>query len=72
MTMSLSWESPYAIVQALRQAYPKRDFMSLSLNELERLVRALEGFQDEEDMVNDDILLEIYQLWYEESLHEQS
>ncbi len=52
--------------------YPQYPFEELSLSRLEDMVRGLEGFQDEAGPVNDELLLEIFQLWYEESLHGQS
>ncbi len=72
MAEQLSWEAPYAIARALMRQYPQYPFEELSLSRLEDMVRGLEGFQDEPGPVNDELLLEIFQLWYEESLHGQS
>ncbi|MEJ5240708.1 MAG: Fe-S cluster assembly protein IscX [Anaerolineales bacterium] len=69
MTDRLSWEAPYAIARALMRQYPQYPLEQLSLGQLEDLVRGLEGFQDEPGPVNDELLLEIFQLWYEECLH---
>lgn len=69
MMVSLSWESPFAIARALRQRYPNYPLDELSLNQLEHLIRDLEGFQDEPGPVHDELLLEVFRLWYEESLY---
>lgn len=69
---SLSWESPYAIARALHRVYPQRSLEDLSLEQLENLIRSLDGFQDEPAPVNDELLLEIFQLWYEEQLYGSS
>ncbi|MFN3741866.1 MAG: Fe-S cluster assembly protein IscX [Anaerolineales bacterium] len=66
---SLSWASPYAIARALHRAYPQRSLEDLSLRQLESLIRSLDGFQDGPAPVNDELLLEIFQLWYEEQLY---
>jgi FeS assembly protein IscX len=68
---TLSWEFPYEIALALKAAYPAQDLESLSLNRLHEMILGLPCFQDDPSLVNDDLLMSIYQDWYEEILHEQ-
>lgn len=70
-TEFLTWEYPYEIALALKAAHPQADLENLSLNDLESMIRALPQFQDDPSLVNDDILLAIYQDWYEEIIDEQ-
>ncbi len=67
----LSWEFPYEIALALRAAHPQADLENLSLNDLHAMILALPHFLDDPSLVNDDILLTIFQDWYEEIIHEQ-
>ncbi len=69
MAVLLSWESPFAIACALKECYPGYPLDQLSLNQLEDLIRSLEDFRDEPGPVNDELLLEVFRLWYEESLY---
>lgn len=68
MEGSLSWDSTYEIVLALRKAYPKISLEDVSLNDIFRMTIGLAGFQDDPGMANDRILEEIYMEWIEESL----
>ncbi len=67
----LSWEFPYEIALALKAAHPQADLENLSLNALQEMILALPGFLDDPSLANDDILLTIFQDWYEEIIHEQ-
>lgn len=68
---TLSWEFPYEIALALKETYPEQDLEALSLNRLYEMILGLSRFQDDPSLVNDDLLMSIYQDWYEEILHEQ-
>jgi FeS assembly protein IscX len=68
---TLSWEFPYEIALALKEAHPTQDLETLSLNHLQEMILALPHFQDDASLLNDDLLMSIYQDWYEEILHEQ-
>jgi FeS assembly protein IscX len=70
MTNPLNWESTFAIALALKQKYPKVDFETVSLGDVYRWTLALEDFQDDPALVNDEILSAIYQDWFEETLND--
>ena len=63
---ALYWDSTYAIVVAIMEAYPERRPDDVGLVELAAIVQALPGFADEPTMVNERILLDIQTVWYEE------
>ena len=64
----LDWESTYAIAIALKKLFPSVDMEKVSLNDIYRWTIALEGFEDDSALVNDEILMDIYKVWLEESL----
>jgi FeS assembly protein IscX len=66
----LTWESTYAIALALKREHPGIDMQTVTLGDVQRWILALEDFDDDPALVNDDILLAIYQEWFEETLHE--
>ena len=70
MSESLNWESTYAIALALKAAYPEIDLTDVSLNMIYDWTVALENFEDEPALANDQILASIYQDWFEETLHD--
>jgi FeS assembly protein IscX len=70
MSEPLTWESTYAIALALKDAHPGIDMESVTLGNIYAWTLALEDFDDDPALVNDDILSAIYQDWYEENLHE--
>ena len=70
MSEPLTWESTYAIVLALKRAHPGIDMESITLGKIQEWTLALEDFDDDPALVNDEILSAIYQDWYEEILHE--
>jgi FeS assembly protein IscX len=70
MTDSLNWESSYAIALALKEAHPEVDLMDVSLNMIYAWTLALENFEDEAVLANDQILSAIYQDWFEETIHD--
>jgi FeS assembly protein IscX len=69
--MTLTWESTYAIALELRRRHPDVDMEQLSIQQIYDWTVALEEFDDEPSLCNDDILLAIYQDWFEEILHGQ-
>lgn len=71
MPESLTWESTYAIALALKRAYPGIDMETVTLGDIQIWTLALENFDDDPALVNDEILSAIYLDWYEEILHEQ-
>jgi FeS assembly protein IscX len=68
MSEPLTWESTYALALALRQAHPKADLNDITLGRIYAWVLALEGFDDDPALANDEILSAIYQDWFEETL----
>lgn len=62
----LSWESSYEIALALKHQYPERKLENVSLGDIFNWTIALENFNDEIELANDDILASIYQDWFEE------
>jgi FeS assembly protein IscX len=65
MTETLNWESTFAIALALQAAHPDIDLTNISLNMIYDWTLALENFEDERELANDEILSAIYQDWFE-------
>ena len=70
MNEPLTWESTYAIALVLKREHPGIDMETVTLGDIQRWTLALEYFDDDPALVNDEILSAIYQDWYEEILHE--
>jgi FeS assembly protein IscX len=70
MSEPLTWESTYAIALELKRAHPGIDMERVTLGDIHNWTLALEDFEDDPALVNDEILSAIYQDWYEETLHE--
>jgi len=68
MEGSLTWDSTFEIVLALKKAYPDASIEEFSLNDIFRMTTGLENFVDDPNLANDKILEEIYMEWFEESL----
>lgn len=62
----LSWEDTVEIVQLLRTQYPDVNLEDVSLGLIYHWTINLPEFDDEPELVNDDILLAIFQEWFEE------
>jgi len=67
----LTWESTYAIAEALRQRHGAVSLETVSLTDVYRWVLALPDFDDDPALANDDILLAIYREWLEMTLETQ-
>jgi FeS assembly protein IscX len=65
MTESLNWESSFAIALALQATHPTADLSDVSLNMIYTWTLALENFEDDPALANDEILSAIYQDWFE-------
>ena len=63
----LNWEATYAIAKMLHTQYPGVNLEDVSLEMIYNWTLALPGFEDDPDLVNDSILMAIYQEWYEET-----
>ena len=70
MSEPLTWDSTYAIALALKSAHTGVDMETVTLGNIHEWTLALENFDDDSALVNDEILAAIYQDWYEEILHE--
>ena len=68
MTDPLTWEGTYAIALALKEDHPDMDLEKVSLGMIEAWTLALKQFEDDPALVNEEILLAIYQEWFEEIL----
>ncbi len=69
--MSLNWEATYAIARALKRKFPQVNLADVSLNQVFAWTIALDDFDDDPALANDGILQEIYQVWFEETLHDR-
>jgi FeS assembly protein IscX len=63
---SLSWEDTYEIAQTLRQQHPDVDLHEVSLGMIYHWSIDLPNFFDDRELANEEILLAIYQEWFEE------
>lgn len=63
----LYWDSTYAICMALIEQYPERDVVDIGLAELTELIVSLPGFSDDPNLVTERILLDVQNVWYEET-----
>lgn len=70
MNEPLTWEATYAIALALKNEHRGIDMETVTLGDVQRWTLALEDFDDDPALANDEILAAIYQDWYEEILHE--
>jgi len=70
MSDPLTWESTYAIALELKRVRTGIDMENVTLGDIYQWTLALEDFDDDPALANDEILSAIYQDWYEEILHE--
>jgi FeS assembly protein IscX len=68
MDETLNWESIYAIALALKAAHPQVKLENVSIQMVFNWTVALPAFEDDPALANDDILMAIYQNWFEETL----
>ncbi len=66
MTDPLTWEGTYAIALALKNAHPDVELETVSLGMIEAWILALPNFADDPALMNEEILMRIYQDWFEE------
>jgi FeS assembly protein IscX len=66
----LNWDATYAIVLELMREHPRIELDTISLKHLYQMVIALPGFSDDPALATEEILKEIYRIWYEESIHD--
>jgi FeS assembly protein IscX len=64
---SFGWEATYEIVLSLMAAHPSADLDALGLGQLQAMILALPGFQDDASLAHEALLCDILREWYEES-----
>ncbi len=62
----LDWDDTFGIVESLQRDHPEVNFEELSLGTLFEWIVALPEFMDDQSIVNDEILIQIFNVWYEE------
>jgi FeS assembly protein IscX len=62
----LTWDDSFAIAKALIQKYPNLALENISLQDIYIWTLELHDFSDEPQLANDEILMAIYQEWFEE------
>ena len=65
-SMTLTWETSYAIAIELRRRHPDVEIQNVSLQQIYAWTLELEDFEDDPALCNDEILSSIYQEWFEE------
>jgi FeS assembly protein IscX len=63
----LTWDDSYAIALELHRLYPQVDLEQVSLDMIYRWSLALPEFVDEPELANPQVLVAIYQEWFEEA-----
>ena len=66
MAHRLTWDAIYEIALALIAAHPEIELEQVSLTQLYNMVVELPQFDDDLELVNENILRAIFQEWYEE------
>jgi len=66
MEGTLSWEDSYAIALELIERHPDTQLEEVSLGMIYDWTVSLPEFSDDPELVNDAILLAIFQEWFEE------
>lgn len=67
--MSFTWESTFSIAMELRRQHPKVNMDEVSLQQLQDWILAVPDFEDDPALVNDGILMAIFQEWFEENIN---
>jgi FeS assembly protein IscX len=66
MEQSLYWDTIFEIVLALKDQYPDENLETVSVQTIYDWTIALPNFKGDPELANDEILMAIYQEWYEE------
>jgi FeS assembly protein IscX len=61
----MNWEDAMDIAEALNEAHPDTDVLSLKFMTLRKWVLALEGFEGAAEESNEKLLEEIQMAWYD-------
>ncbi len=68
--MTLTWETSYAIAIELKRRHSDVNIEDVSLQQVYVWTLALEDFEDDPALCNDEILSSIYQEWFEELMND--
>jgi len=63
---TLTWEDSYEIAHYLRVNHSEVNIEDVSIDQIFLWTMELPGFKDDPELVNDSILMSIYQEWLEE------
>lgn len=66
MEFPLTWDDTYEIALELKRYHTDKSIEDISLQMIFDWTVSLPRFQDDIELVNDEILLAIYREWYEE------
>lgn len=66
MGTTLNWDAAYEIARALSTLHPHADFEEISLDNVFEWTLELPNFKDDPELANEEILMSIFQEWYEE------
>lgn len=61
----MTWEDALDIAEALNEAHPDTDVLSMKFTTLRKWVLALEGFEGSAEDSNEKLLEEIQMAWYD-------
>ena len=64
----LTWDDTYSIALSLCELHPNVCFEEVSLNIILEWTLQLPEFQDDPEMANEEVLLAIFQDWFEEKI----
>ena len=64
---TLTWDDSFLLVQALRRAHPRAELPGLGLQTICSWVLELPEFGDDPCLANDEVLVDIYREWLEET-----
>lgn len=67
MEQTFGWDAIYELALALKAQYPEEDLEDVSLQQIFDWVLVLPNFLDDPELANENILMSIYQEWYEEN-----
>lgn len=70
MIDSLYWDASYAIAKTLQSRYPDVELADVSLGMVYQWTIDLPEFADDPELANEEILLAIFQDWFEENLEQ--
>ena len=70
LTMTLTWETSYAIALELKRLHQDVNIEEVTLQQIYDWTLKLKDFEDDHSLCNDGILSSIYQEWYEEMIND--